>query len=250
MLPILQIGPMAFPVPAFSLLLAFWLGLSLAEKFTVKHGVSANTLNNLVFTGVIAGLIAARFGYVLQFPNAFIQSPLSLFSPNPGLFDPFSAMAGALLGLLVYGQRARLGFWNTLDALTPLLAVMAVGLAIAHIASGEAFGAETSLPWGIELWGARRHPSQFYELIGAAIILLLLVRRAKAEIPAGILFLNFAALTAGMRLFLETFRGDSNLLLGGIRFAQIVAWLVLAVALYGQERIRSQFKKYEESQNG
>ena len=188
---------------------------------------------------MIAGLIGARLGYVFQYPNAFLESPLSLVSLNPGLLDPFAGFAAGLIGMLVYGQRAKLTFWNTLDALTPLLAVMAVGFAVAHIASGEAFGAETSLPWGIDLWGATRHPTQFYELIAAVLTLGLLGVWSKTpDAPAGTLFLAFVALTAGSRLFLEAFRGDSVVIIGGLRSAQIVAWLVLAAALAGLDRMK------------
>jgi phosphatidylglycerol:prolipoprotein diacylglycerol transferase len=231
MLPILQIGPLALPVPPLSLLLAFWFGLSLAEKFAPKRGISAEILYNLTFTGLVVGLIGARLGYVFQYPNAFIESPLSLLSLNPGLLDPFAGFAAGVIGMLVYGQRARLAFWNTLDALTPLLAVMAIGFAISHLASGEAFGAETSLPWGIDLWGATRHPTQFYELAAASLTLGLLGVWSKTPVaPAGKLFLAFVALTAGSRLFLEAFRGDSLVIFGGLRSAQIIAWLLLAAA--------------------
>jgi phosphatidylglycerol---prolipoprotein diacylglyceryl transferase len=234
MLPILQIGPLALPVPPLSLLLALWLGLSLAEKFAPKRGISAESFYNLIFTGLIAGLIGARLGYVFQYPNAFLESPLSLVSLNPGLLDPFAGSAAGLIGMLIYGQRSRLPFWNTLDALTPLLAVLAAGFAVTHIASGEAFGAETNLPWGLNLWGANRHPTQFYELIAAMLILGLLNFWSKSPVaPAGALFLAFAALTAGSRLFLEAFRGDSLVIFGGLRSAQIVAWMVLAAALTG-----------------
>lgn len=240
MLPILQIGPLALPVAPFSLLLAFWFGLSLAEKFAPRRGISAENLYNLTFIGLIVGLIGARLGYVFQFPKAFLDSPLSLISLNSGLLDPFTGFTAALLGMLVYGQRARLTLWKTLDALTPLLATLAVGLAVSHIGSGEAFGAATDLPWGLELWGAKRHPSQFYELGLALSILAYLGWKSKdLSLAEGTLFIRLTALTAGARLFLEAFRGDSTLILGGLRLAQVLAWLVLASALWAGER-RSQ----------
>ncbi len=239
MLPVLQIGPLALPVPAFSLLLALWFGLSLAEKFAPKRGVSAEALYHLTSTGLIAGLLGARLGYVFQYPNAFLASPLSLISLNAGLLDPFAGIAVGLVAMLVYGQRARLAFWTTLDALTPLPAVLAVGFAVAHMASGEAFGAETTLPWGIQLWGATRHPTQFYELIAATLTLVWLSFWSKTpDVPAGTLFLAFVALTAGSRLFLEAFRGDSLIIFNGLRSAQIIAWLVLASALAGLDALK------------
>ena len=233
MLPVLQIGPLALQMPGLMYLLGLWLGLSLAEKRSHKHGISADTLYNLTFTGLIAGILGARLGYVLINPNIFLQSPLDLFSLNPGLLDPFSGLAATLLAALVYGRRKALSLWPTLDALTPLFAVFMVGVAGAHIASGEAFGAVTNLPWGIDLWGAKRHPSQFYELASAIAVLLVLGGLSKSpNAPAGRLFLAFVALTAGSALFLEAFRGDSVLILGGIRAGQVVAWVVLAGVFY------------------
>jgi len=234
MLPILQIGPLALQTPGLMYLLGLWFGLSLAEKFAPKRGISADALYNLVFTGLIAGILGARLGYVIQYPDAFLASPLSLVSLNPGLLDPFSGFAAALLAALVYGARKKLEVWNTLDALTPFFGVFMIGAALANAASGAAFGMETSLPWGIALWGAKRHPTQFYELAGAILILLTLGRLSKQDSrPVGTLFLAFLALTAGARLFFEAFRGDSTLILGEIRAAQVIAWLVLAGALWG-----------------
>jgi len=51
------------------------------------------------------------------------------------------------------------------------------------------------------------------------------------------LFLAFLALAAGSRLFLEAFRGDSALILGGIRAAQLAAWAILAAALAGLDKL-------------
>jgi prolipoprotein diacylglyceryltransferase len=61
----------------------------------------------------------------------------------------------------------------------------------------------------------------------------------KSESPPGILFLNFSALTAGARLFLEAFRGDSALMFGGLRLAQVIAWIVLALVLIIHEQIQT-----------
>ena len=128
-------------------------------------------------------------------------------------------------------KRRKLSLWPTLDALTPLFAVFALGLGLAHLASGSAFGKETPLPWGMALWGATRHPSQAYEILASLLILGLLWFR-KTDSRSGNHFLTFAALTSGARLFLEAFRGDSTIILNGLRGAQLVAWIVLSISLY------------------
>ena len=249
MLPTLQIGPLAFPIPQLSLLAALWLGLTLAEKLSSKNGISVETLYGLVFTGLVTGLAGARLAYVLQFPAAFLQSPASLISLNAGLLNPFTGFVFGTLGMLIFGQRTRLPFWHALDALTPLLAVMAVGLALAHAASGEAFGAAANLPWSVTLWGARRHPSQVYELIAAVFILGILFTHIKSYPRPGSLFLTFTGLSAAARLFLEAFRGDSSTIAGGIRVAQIWAWVVLLLVWLLMEYTNHQALK-KDGKNG
>jgi phosphatidylglycerol:prolipoprotein diacylglycerol transferase len=107
---------------------------------------------------------------------------------------------------------------------------------LAHLASGSAFGKETSLPWGMQLWGAMRHPSQVYESFASLLILCLLWFQ-KTDPRPGIHFLTFAALTSGARLFLEAFRGDSMLILDGLRVAQVAAWILLALSLFFLDRV-------------
>jgi phosphatidylglycerol---prolipoprotein diacylglyceryl transferase len=95
------------------------------------------------------------------------------------------------------------------------------------------------LPWGIELWNATRHPTQIYELVASLFIFSLIWFR-KSTSPDGSTFLRFVALTAGVRLFLEAFRGDSTLIFGGLRLAQVIAWIVLAATLLFYELVRKE----------
>ena len=216
---------------------ALWIGLTLAEKRSERHGISKDTLNNITFYSILAYVIGGRVLFVFANLSAFTPSPLSIFSPNPDLFDPAIGLVTMILVGMIYGQRQKLPLWGTLDALTPLFATLAIGLHLSHLAAGTAFGSPTTLPWGIDLWNATRHPTQIYELIAALIIFGLLWFR-KSDVPAGILFLNFIALTAGARLLLEAFRGDSTLVFGEFRLAQVVAWVVNAVVFFADESIR------------
>jgi prolipoprotein diacylglyceryl transferase len=239
MLPILQIGPLAIQFPGLILLIGVWLGLSLAEKFAPQRQVSPNHIYNLVFTALITGVIGARLAYILRYPQAFIPSPLSALSLNPGLLDPLGGAAAGILASMVYGQRKKLPLWAVLDSLTPFLAVLAIAINLSNFASGAGFGAPTHVPWGIELWDAKRHPTQIYESLAAAGILLILWpgRPHLQSWAAGRYFLIFLASSSLARLFLEAFRGESILLPGGIRLAQIVAWLVLAFCLFQLQRL-------------
>ena len=214
---------------------AIWFGLFLAEKHSARHGVNSDDLNNIVFYPLIAYLLGGRLLFALEHLSAFTPNWGSLISLNLDLFDPLGGLVAALIVAMIYGQRRKLPFWGTLDALTPLFAVFALGLGLAHLASGSAFGKETSLPWAINLWGAMRHPSQIYEIL-ASLLILGLVWFRNADVRPGVYFLTFVALTSAARLFLEAFRGDSTLILGGFRAAQVLAWIVLAISLFLLDR--------------
>ena len=208
------------------LVIAIWIGLTLAEKRAERSGINKDDLNNLTFYGLIAFIIGGRISFVLQNIPTFIKSPLGIITINPDIFDPFGAAAVALIVTLIYGQRRALSFWRTLDALTPFFAVFAIGSGLSHLAAGTAFGKETTLAWGINLWNAARHPTQIYETLASLLIFSLLWFKKHDPRP-GILFLTFAALTASSQLFIQAFRGDSTLILSGMRQAQVVAWVVL-----------------------
>ena len=223
------------------LLAALWLGLYLSEKRVEHHGISKDAINNIVYYSILGYIIGGRVLFVLANLSAFTPSPLSIFSVNVDLFDPVGAFIVAIVVAFVYGQRQKLPVWSTLDALTPLFAILAIGLSLSHLAAGTAFGSPTNLPWGIDLWNATRHPSQIYELIAALLVFGFIWFR-KTDSPAGSDFLLFVALTAGARLILEAFRGDSTLIFSGVRLAQVIAWIVLAIALFAIEAIRREKK--------
>ncbi|MFC1997021.1 prolipoprotein diacylglyceryl transferase [Chloroflexota bacterium] len=237
MFPIIQIGPMAIQAPGIILLIGLWLGLILAERLAPRFQVNPNHIYNLIFVALISGLIGARLSFVVQNRDVFLLSPLNVFSLNPGLLDPIGGVAFGLIAALVYGNRKKIAWWPTLDAITPFLGVMIIAFGFSNLASGDGFGAETSLPWGVELWGLRRHPTQIYQILMGFIILGIIWLRTnnskKVQRKSGETFVGFIALSAGAWLFIEAFRGDSVVLSNGVRTAQIAAWLVLLISLWG-----------------
>lgn len=231
MLPILNLGPLSIQIPGLFLLLGVWVGLTLMEREATRLKLNASILSNMVLVGLVAGILGARLAYAARFLKVYLDNPISLLALNPTTLSP---LEGSLIGLTaaaVYGGRRRLPFWSTLDALTPSLAAFGIAVAFSHLASGDAFGSPTNLPWAIELWGAKRHPSQIYELLASGLILYAVLRMRGSGLAPGGLFAAWAGLTALSRLILEGFRGDSIVVLGTLRSAQLGAMIALAVAL-------------------
>ena len=246
MFPAIQIGPISLPTSAVLFLTAGYVGLSLSEKRTVLFGIKSNQLYDLVLAAFIGFVTGGRLGYAGLHWNTIAANPMDLLSFDKNIFDLVSGLFSAILVALVFGRRQGLTFWPTLDVLTPFFATMMLALAGSHLANATAFGKETSLPWGIEMRGAVRHPSQIYE-IAAAMFILGAIALRKPPVPAGTQFLTFLAWTSGARLFLEAFRGDSLLLFGGIRLGQVLAWMVFALALLGLTKLTADGKKPTET---
>lgn len=230
MFPIFHAGPLAIPLAPILLLLGFFAGASLVETQAARLGLDRTAVSNMVYLALAAALVGARLGYVLAHLDAFAQDLLSIIVPSPATLDPLWGVAIGILAGGVFGKRYGLPLWRTLDALAPGIAAMSFFLGVAHLASGDAFGAPAELPWSIFLWDELRHPSQVYELLAAALVFGVWWRIRALPTFDGFRFWTVIALLAFSVTFLEAFRGDS-LLYAGWRVVQVIALAVLALSL-------------------
>lgn len=232
MLPVLHLGPLAIQTPGLILLIGIWLGLAWVERYSSRFKIEAGSLYNLAWIGLISGLLGARLAFAAQYFSLFLANPLNLLSLTPTMFN---VEAGLLIGILaasIYAQRVKLPFWKTLDGLTPGLSLFMAAVHLSNLAGGNAYGTPTTLPWAIQLWGEARHPVQTYEFAAALGIAFGISRPLKRPATPGLVFWTFIALTALSRLFMDIFHGEAQTLPGGIHFAQVIAWLVLAICLW------------------
>lgn len=246
MLPILQVGPLAIQFPGLILLAGIWIGSSIAERWAERNQISPGLLTNLIFYSLIAGVLGARLGYALRFLTIYLEEPLGLLSLNPSTLSLPEGALVALIAAVAYGQRRDLPLWPTLDSLAPGQAAFAVFLGGAHLASGDAFGAPTSVPWAIPLWGAMRHPTQAYEMVLGIVVLWIVLKLPQEGRFPGMAFLSFLTLSGASHLILSGFRGDSVLVLGSLRQGQVLAWLVMLLGLLGLHlRARRHFARID-----
>ena len=232
MFPFLRLGPFILPMASLTLLAGLWTGLSFIEREAAHLKINVSTLSNAIFYSLLAGLAGARVGYALEFPAVYSSRPLSLLSLSSTTLSPSAGLVVGLIVFVIFVQRNAMLIRPTLDAIAPGLAIFMEFVGLAHILSGDAYGAPTNLPWAIRLWNEYRHPSQFYETFIALTIFLVIRNRLPKPEGAGLNFLLTVALSAASRVFLETFRGDSIFLPGGFREAQIIALVIMALSLY------------------
>ena len=232
MFPVLELGPLIIPVAGVLLLAGLWLGLELAERTAPHYGVPPADVYGLSLTALLIGVAVARLGYVLQYLDGYLRDPRAILALNANTLHNSAGVVGAVLAALLYLHWRHLPLRRTLDSLAPGLALFAVVLGLAHLASGDAFGAAADLPWVIELWDARRHPSQVYEIVAGLLIFLAVWRFRRFNPFPGFLFAFWLALAATGRLFLEAFRGDSIIVAGSIRQGQLAALLVMLFSFW------------------
>jgi len=233
MFPSLSIGPLSIPVPGLAMIIGIWVGLSLSEKFASVFDVEENFLYNLTFTTLVAGLLGARVAYIASAPGSFVDDPLSIISLNITSLDPVGGLAiGAAAGLY-YSYKNEMLSWKTLDALSPLVAVLYLSMGVSHLSSGKAFGIETSLPWGLNLWNATRHPTQVYEImLGVLLLAWLWFVIRNVSLRPGQTFSSMTSLLTFGQLFIAGFRADLPTIAGGIRTGQLAAYAGLVLSLW------------------
>ena len=232
MFPYLRLGPFLLQMPLLALFVGVWIGITFVEKESVRQGLHKEKINNLVSYGLIGGIIFARLGYASQYASIYVSNPFSLLSLNTNTFLPGVGLVFGILIAIGYGYRQKLPFRKTLDVLTPGLAFFMILLGVSHLLSGNAYGSTTSVPWSIYLWSEYRQPTQIYEIFLALVIFTIVLTRMIPASKSGTQFIQFVALSATARLFIEGFRGDSATLFDGYRTAQVISLSILIVCIY------------------
>ncbi|TSC54161.1 MAG: phosphatidylglycerol:prolipoprotein diacylglycerol transferase [Microgenomates group bacterium LiPW_16] len=196
-------------------------------------------LLDLILIEAIAGLAGARIYYLILHFEDFGFNPFSWFLifHFPGL-SFLGAIIGGLIGAFIFAKKTGWSFCQIGDF---LVLGVSLGEAIGRIGaflSGSAYGALTSLPWGVPMIGliGRRHPSQIYEGLAAFLTFAALLRLKTIleikKLPSGLIFLLYFLFFGASRFFLEFFRGDS-VYFRGWRTTQIgcLVFIITAVIL-------------------
>lgn len=256
MIPVLNIGPFVINTDWLIILLGLWIGILFCEKYASFSGLESKHISNIIYYSLIGGVVGARLGYIGQYLSIFLNHPLSMLSLKPVMLDLETGLLTACIVGYIYIQKNNIDYLCVLDALVPGLSIFFISLGFAHLASGNAYGIQTDLPWGIYLWQEIRHPTQIYEIISAVIIMVILWPRKNinnnneqfldSNIKGYRAFL-FLALYAFSRIFISTFIHNTEALIMNIRRSQLFWWIILILCLYQTYRLLSKANNSEQS---
>lgn len=255
-------------LPAYGSFLA--LGFLLAFVVAIQRRRSLGLGRGEVFDfgslTVLVGILGAHLLHVALNPGRYLagfdgtlrglgMTMLRIVLPLEGGLIYYGGLVGAVVFLLLYSRKRRLGFIDLLDFMAP---VGCLGLAVTRVGcflNGCCYGRPSSLPWAVSyppgslphveqrvfgLVGADEaslpiHPVQLYELVVATALFAILWLWYPRRRFAGEISLAFLCGYAAWRTVAEMLRADGRPV-SGVQFLppmtrlQLLSVLVLAAS--------------------
>ncbi len=231
MYPAINLGPLVIPTAAFIYIIAIWVCLAAAERIARRLDLNPDVMSGLVTAGIVSGVIGGRLTFVAIYWPAYQENLLGIFWPINSGFSLWGGLFFGAAAMFFYGRYKQISAAPYLDALAPVLVIGLLFVSLADILGGPGFGTITTMTWGIDNFGIRRHPVQIYE-IGVAIFSLLawwyVEKRRSFE---GQLFLITTAVYCFGRLFIDAFRANAWITIGGWHGLQILCLLATLASL-------------------
>ena len=253
---VFQLGPFALRWYGLFIAIAVLSGLGLATKLGKSRGIDPNLIADLLPVLVLGAVLGARTYYVLLEWRQYAGHWPEALAIWHGGIAIHGALLGGSLATVLYCRWRKLAFWPLLDVLLP---AVALGQAIGrwgNFFNSEAFGLPTDLPWKLFIPLANRpvaflqvsyfHPTFLYESLwdlGVCGLLLLLIRQAnqgRISLPAGAVSCVYLMAYSSGRVWIEGLRLDPLCLFseppfcaGGLRMAQLVSLLLMALGGFG-----------------
>ena len=240
------------------------LALLFAFRYAVDFGIDSDRLVDVVLIGTVCAVICARAYYVI-----FSPVPYETFWDMIDIRQGGLAIYGGVIGAAVFGGLAckwrKLPLFATFD-------LVAMGFLIGqsigrwgNFANQEAFGSNTTLPWGmysqstqayLSKWqatlaqqgvivdpGTPVHPTFLYESIWCAVGFFALWAYMKKRRFNGEIALMYAVWYGAGRFWIEGLRTDSLMIPGiGLRISQVVALVSVIAALIAIIVLRRKYK--------
>jgi len=235
------------------------------RRLLPKYNYDPAMLDSLLFYVVIPAIIGARIYYVIYAWEFYQAYWWGIFAIWEGGLAIHGVLLGGLLGLWLYTRHHQVKFWQLLDILIP---GVALGQAIGrwgNYFNQELYGLPTDMPWGIPIQqpmagfetATHFHPTFLYEsllnisLAGGLLAIhaarLWLQRnfyQKKNNFAAtnltefimmrdGFIFSLYIFSYSIIRASMEVFRIDYSPVVFGLRWAQLISFvLVAAVFIY------------------
>ena len=173
-----------------------WYGLTYLAAFSMFYLLAAQrvkrpwyadaswtreTIEDLLFFGVLGVILGGRLGYVLFYkPAYYLSHPGEILAVWQGGMAFHGGLIGVIVALLVFAWRRQRNWLQITDFIAPCIPVGLASGRIGNFINGELWGrvADPALPWAMVFRGAGdlpRHPSQLYQALLEGLLLFVLL---------------------------------------------------------------------------
>lgn len=247
------------------------LALIYAERTSETFGLNYDDMIDVLFGGIVIGIIGARLYYVVFSWDSYKNDLSSIFDVRSGGLAIYGGIIFGFLSGYLLSKWKKVRFLPLADAVS---GGFLIGQSIGrwgNFVNVEAFGANTNLPWGmsgdrvvsylsahkaeLEALGVQVdpnmpvHPTFLYEslwCLTGLIVMQFVIKRRKFD---GECLLFYIGWYGAGRMIIEGLRTDS-LMLGnsGIRVSQLIAFGAVTAAvgiwLYVRNKIKQNSEKF------
>ena len=241
---LLRIGFIEIKWYSFFIFVAIIISSFLIIKEATKKDIKKDELIDMLFYGIIIGILGARLYYVIFNLKYYLTYPFEIIEVWNGGLAIHGGIIATFIFLFIYCKKKKMNFLLILD-------ILVVGVIIAqsigrwgNFFNQEAYGRIVSLSFleGLHLpkfiidrmciGGLYREPTFLYEsvlsLIGFIILIIVrTIKKLRVGVLTGIYFLWYGI----ERFIIETFRSDS-LMLGSIKVAQLISIIFCIIGIY------------------
>ena len=191
----------------------FFLAFLYANRRATYFSVDKDKLFDCVIVGFITAIIGARLYYVAFSWDMYKDNLMDIFAIHTGGLAIYGGLIGALLGGLIMAKIRKVNIPGTLD-LVALGFLLGQGMGRwGNFMNQEAFGTETTLPWGMlsdTTNGKVVHPCFLYESLWCLLgFVLLHIFSKKFQSYRGQLFILYLVWYGAERTVVEGLRTDS-----------------------------------------
>ena len=244
MFPVLfKIGPLTIHTYGFLIATAFLVALTLAVREAKKKGIPHESIVDIGFYALIAGILGSRLFFIATNWQHFSEHLLDVVKIWEGGLVFYGGVLFAVPTVIWYARQKSLPLWQTADIWAPSIAI---GHAIGRLGcfcAGCCYGKPAEgLPWSVTftnpeslaIIGTPLHPTQLYESALEFLNFLILISLRRHRPFNGQLFLMYILNYSIIRSIVEIFRGDEvrGFLFPGFSYSQGISVLLFITALF------------------
>ncbi|MCW2989675.1 MAG: prolipoprotein diacylglyceryl transferase [Solirubrobacterales bacterium] len=208
-----EIDVLGIPIKTFGVMFALGFlaaGAVIARRLK-EQGKPVDWAYEIIFAGLLGGLIGSRLYYLFQHTDQFSKDPLGSLFGGTGLVWYGGAIGGAI-GVLLWARRRGTFGVGLLDLCAgPLALGYAIGRIGCQLSGDGDYGKASDVPWAMGYPngtvptdpGVKVHPTPIYETLAMGLLAWLLWRY-RDRVRPGILFAWYLV-GAGVERFLVEF---------------------------------------------